>query len=380
MAFFTSRADLNVGIVNQYVLNSNGIVQGQGQQIIDFYDPTGGLPADPDDGDRYISEATANGWIENYIEVYDATLDTWKNMEPVPGTIAWVDGIAAPQLQVWNSTNGAWEPLTGSSSTITIESFDTPGTTVNDVPADVTTVRVTMWGGGGSGGICNSNEGSGGGGSSMAIVGFTRQVTPGAGLMTVTVGAGGTLGNQGDNSVVAYSGSNPFTITAYGGAPGGTNDPGQPGGGGGGAGAGSVGNAGIPTGTGLGGNVSVTYPIVGPAGGFGGDDEVTDGAAAQPGNQGQQSGFVIAGSGGGGAGSLGGAIGGSNVGGSGGAVSGTAGSGAAGFGGPGADGASNTLGEAGADAADNSGAGGGGSSNNGAPGAGGSGKVILEYF
>ena len=592
MAFFTSRADLNVGIVNQYVLNSNGIVQGQGQQMINFFNPTGGLPTSPADGDRYISTATANGWVNNYIEVYDANLGTWKNIQPVAGTMTWLTGIATPQLRVWNPTSGIWEtPAAAMGSVMAVPSTDnalvrfngaggqvqnsnvllddsnnmsgiqnanitgnlfvggtitstttenlvvtdrfinlnngntsgvgeatgitmnfqttgvfttsiapgftpavpavsdatiataaagplwvvgdvvqvsnsinndgiyevqshaanvltlkstglnpttldfvqdqlvseatvgasidgvnltifqssttgvleyatgntaadftfspigggiteiytTPGTVVSDVPSGISNVRVTMWGGGGGGGGTVGTNGGGGGGSAASIIGFTRPVTPGAALMTITVGDIGFTSSPGGNSIVAYSGTNPFTLTAYGGG-GGGYDFGTPGGGGGGGGAGGPGDNGIGTGSGTGGSISVTNPIQGPAGGWGGDDEVTDGVAAQVGSQGQQSFYVLAGSGGGGGGAGGGAAGGAGTGGAGGVSLGSGGGGAGGPGGPGGDGAPNIVGIPGSDAPANSGAGGGGGSDNAGGGVGGSGKITLEYF
>lgn len=105
---FQSLADTNVGIVNEYILNTKGIVQGFGQSVNNFLDPTGGLPMAPDDGDRYISLATANGWLVNYLEIYDAKTDTWNNIAPVSGTIAWVDGVAAPNLRMWDPTLAMW--------------------------------------------------------------------------------------------------------------------------------------------------------------------------------------------------------------------------------------------------------------------------------
>jgi hypothetical protein len=598
MAFFTSRADLNVGIVNQYVLNSNGIIQGQGQQVINFFNPTGGLPIAPSNGDRYISTATANGWVNNNIEVYDATLGGWKNMVPVAGTFAWLSSIAVPQLRVWNPTSGLWEnpaaamgavvavpstdnaivrfngvggqvqnsgvtiddsnnvvgilnaniagnvfvggtitstttknlvvtdqfinlnngntsgvgvatgitmnylttgisttsilpgftpavPATSDAQIATLAAgplwvagdivqvsgsvsndgiyevqshaanvlslksvglnlttldfvqdqlvaeatvgadivgvnitvfqtgptgvleyatgnkaadfvympiggsmtqvFTTVGTTVNDVPNNVSNVRVTMFGGGGGGGSGSnlSGSGAGGGGSGAAIVGFVREVTPGVGTMTITVAAGGPADTVGGNSIVAYTGSNPFTITAYGGGPGGNGFLNNDTGGGGGGSAASTGDAGIPSGTGNGGIISTAGFILSPAGAYGGDSETADGTAAQPGSQGQYAQFVQAGSGGGGGGyesGTPGRQGGYMSGNAPGNSTGQAGSGAAGFGGSGGDAAIDGVGQNGGNAANNSGAGGGGAFAFGTGGTGGSGKVVLEYF
>lgn len=586
MAFFTSRADLNVGIVNQYVLNNNGIIQGQGQRVINFFNPTGGLPIAPSDGDRYISTATANGWVNNNLEVYDANLGSWKNMAPVPGTMTWVSGIAAPNLRVWNPTSGLWEsPAASTGSVLAVPSTDnavvrfngaagqvqnsgvtiddtnnitgiqnaniagnvfvggtitstttknlvvtdqfinlnngniagptasgitmnylatgiattsilpgftqaipatsdaqiqtaaagplwvlgdvvqvsgstnndglyqvqshaanilslksiglnpttldfvqdqlvseatvgadivgvnltvlqtgttgvleyasgnttadfvfapisgtvtqvytTVGTTIAAVPPNVSNVRITMIGAGAGSGS-STTFGSGGAGSGCAIIGLVKPVTSGAALMSITVGAGGLSDAYGEDSIVAFSGPLPFTITAYGGAPSGT-DAGNFSGGGSGGSASSVGSQGIPTGTGIGGLPAFTG-LLSPAGGFGGDDLTTDGVAARPGSQGQTNGVVWCGSGGAGSGTPG-ANGASHMY-PGGLSLGNAGGGAGGYFGPGGDGAPNVPGTVGQNAAPNSGAGAGGSYQ--AVGAvGGSGRVILEYF
>jgi hypothetical protein len=49
----------------------------------DFYDPTSGLPATPLIGERWISSATANGWIINYIYEYNGS--TWDEIIPTDG-------------------------------------------------------------------------------------------------------------------------------------------------------------------------------------------------------------------------------------------------------------------------------------------------------
>ncbi len=99
-----TRADINIGIVNQYTLNPRGGVEGVGQTVIDFYDPTLGLPAAVE-GDRYVSLATANGWIQNYISVY--TDDAWKVFSPLPGAILWFETPSA--INIWNDNSGTWE-------------------------------------------------------------------------------------------------------------------------------------------------------------------------------------------------------------------------------------------------------------------------------
>jgi len=108
---FTSRADLNIGLVNQYILNSRGSIQGFGQTIIDFFDPTPGLPVSPSSGDKYISTATANGWILNNIVVYDEKLGVWKNVVPIAGALVWRE--VPGDMRIYNAATVAWEVPAG---------------------------------------------------------------------------------------------------------------------------------------------------------------------------------------------------------------------------------------------------------------------------
>ena len=70
----------------------NDMVQGLSWQkaVIEFYDPTGGLPVGPSDGDRYISIATANDWTEDYIYEWDDLDSTWMETVPASGTALYV--------------------------------------------------------------------------------------------------------------------------------------------------------------------------------------------------------------------------------------------------------------------------------------------------
>ena len=70
------------------------------ESVIDFYDPSGGLPVGPSIGDRYISDATANGWTENYIYEYNGS--TWEETIINEGTAAWVEDQDA--LYLFNGT------------------------------------------------------------------------------------------------------------------------------------------------------------------------------------------------------------------------------------------------------------------------------------
>ena len=54
------------------------------------WDPTGGLPPDPADGDRYISTGTAGGWEDGYIYEWDEEDGEWVEEIPVEGWLVWI--------------------------------------------------------------------------------------------------------------------------------------------------------------------------------------------------------------------------------------------------------------------------------------------------
>jgi len=56
--------------------------------VEDWYDPTDGLPEDPEIGDRYISDATAEGWEIDHIYEWDG--DEWIESEPEEGWMIWM--------------------------------------------------------------------------------------------------------------------------------------------------------------------------------------------------------------------------------------------------------------------------------------------------
>jgi len=59
------------------------------ESVISFYDPNDGLPSDPDDGDRYLSEATAEGW--NADSIYEWENGDWIEIEPDTGFVTKVE-------------------------------------------------------------------------------------------------------------------------------------------------------------------------------------------------------------------------------------------------------------------------------------------------
>lgn len=70
------------------------------EAVIDFYDPTGGLPGSPITGDRYISEATANGWTIHYL--YEWNGASWDESVPSDGWTCWQ--TTPDELWVYNGS------------------------------------------------------------------------------------------------------------------------------------------------------------------------------------------------------------------------------------------------------------------------------------
>ena len=108
----------------------------------------------------------------------------------------------------------------------------------SNAPA-TSTVNYLAVAGGGGGGAGNYNNGNGGGGAGGLLQG-TLTINTGT-TTTITVGSGGTVQYNGQNSTIRYNGTN--LITAIGGGAGGPNaitSAGQPGG----SGGGSLGNGG----------------------------------------------------------------------------------------------------------------------------------------
>jgi hypothetical protein len=59
--------------------------------VINFFDPSSALPADPVSGDRYIASATGNGWTLNYIYEYNGA--TWDETIPAQNECVWVTAL-----------------------------------------------------------------------------------------------------------------------------------------------------------------------------------------------------------------------------------------------------------------------------------------------
>lgn len=76
------------------------------EPVIDYYDPTGGLPAFPSVDDRYISTATANGWTADYIYTWDGS--SWSGFAPEEGCTVYNESTDVHQT--FNGTT--WGTLT----------------------------------------------------------------------------------------------------------------------------------------------------------------------------------------------------------------------------------------------------------------------------
>lgn len=73
--------------------------------VINFYDPTPFLPPGPAPGDRYISAATANGWIIHHVYTWNGLV--WENYTPVEGSTCEVNVLD----QFYTFTGTLWVPL-----------------------------------------------------------------------------------------------------------------------------------------------------------------------------------------------------------------------------------------------------------------------------
>ena len=70
--------------------------------IVEWYDPTVGLPADPEVGDRYGADGSGSGWIDGYIYEWDG--ESWVESEPEEGWMVW----ALFELILYVFFSGGW--------------------------------------------------------------------------------------------------------------------------------------------------------------------------------------------------------------------------------------------------------------------------------
>ena len=59
--------------------------------VYDWWDPTGGLPVAPADGDRYIADGSGSGWTDGYIYEWDDLAGVWIESDaPEDGWMFWM--------------------------------------------------------------------------------------------------------------------------------------------------------------------------------------------------------------------------------------------------------------------------------------------------
>ena len=92
--------------------------------VISTFNPTSGLPPTPNDKDRYIASATANGWTINYIYEFFVDAGTWTEIIPLTGWTLWVQSLNL--IQSYNVNQ--WVVIQGGMSTSFLQLSDTPKT------------------------------------------------------------------------------------------------------------------------------------------------------------------------------------------------------------------------------------------------------------
>lgn len=96
--------------------------------VVDWWDPTGGLPVDPEDGDRYASDGTAEGWTEGYIYEWDDLAGEWVEVEPEEGYMFWM----LAELLFYVFFSGGWMEM-GEFSYLKLDQT-TPQHVINGAP------------------------------------------------------------------------------------------------------------------------------------------------------------------------------------------------------------------------------------------------------
>lgn len=106
-------------LLNDFTSTASQIVDWQ-ESVKDRYDPTGGLPPTPSDGDRYISTATANGWTINNIYQWSDSSSSWVETVANEGMGCYVEDEDV--IYIYNGVT--WVPI-GSVSGVTLDiAFD----------------------------------------------------------------------------------------------------------------------------------------------------------------------------------------------------------------------------------------------------------------
>lgn len=101
--------DPNVGLINTWILGEAQVEGSIVNAITAFFDPTGGLPVNPVLYDRYISQATANGWLINNVYYWNGEI--WAGELPAEGQQIYVSGGATFPTRFVYYTGVAWAPV-----------------------------------------------------------------------------------------------------------------------------------------------------------------------------------------------------------------------------------------------------------------------------
>jgi hypothetical protein len=104
--------DTNVGLEFTWLLNRAIALGTRMDQVLEFFNPAGGLPVLPALNDRYIASSTANGWIMNNIQYWNGKI--WVSITPTTGELLYVvgGGTFAGNVILWNGSG--WQPFSGS--------------------------------------------------------------------------------------------------------------------------------------------------------------------------------------------------------------------------------------------------------------------------
>ena len=94
---------LLISVLTDYIL-----AHGKPRTVLDFFDPTSALPVAPSNGDSYISAASANGWLINYIYVYHSNDASWQTIAPVTSLLVGI--VATDSFYQWSGA--AWTAFT----------------------------------------------------------------------------------------------------------------------------------------------------------------------------------------------------------------------------------------------------------------------------
>ena len=93
------------------------------ESVLDRFDPTAALPANPSDGDRYIATATAKGWTDKYIYTWLNGSGEWSEVIPNEGAALWVEDENL--TYVFNGT--AWQTMESLISAVLVPIADADG-------------------------------------------------------------------------------------------------------------------------------------------------------------------------------------------------------------------------------------------------------------